>query len=222
MTLIFLVSCGQTRKKSDNNQGVQNDLVYKTEDEISNIIKLKDKTVKFLWRANKYDEELKDTFNSIFINEDFCKTITDPEKAALGYVVTFIDSDCERSEESMDDFSNLKCKTLSALNLGSKCSDKHLGFLRKWFKKDSKSLKVLEDCPTVPYTASSQSTFDFINLTVKDNNISVEFGVRGINMRIGESWSYSETDYFQLFMDNIKLIKKIESKVKREHFSTED
>jgi hypothetical protein len=52
-------------------------------------------------------------------------------------------------------------------------------------------------------------------LKVKDNKISVEFGANGVNMRIGESWSWTETDYFRFDNDNIKLIKKDESKVKR-------
>jgi hypothetical protein len=39
-------------------------------------------------------------------------------------------------------------------------------------------------------------------------------------MREGDSWSWTETDHFQLNKDNIKLIKKDESKVKREKFDT--
>jgi hypothetical protein len=220
-TLISLVSCTQTNNNPDKNKVVIVTSVSKTsETSSSKNFTLTDKEMKFLWREYKYDEALKDTFNTIIINEELCKTLTDPERAALGYVVTFIGSECNWDGEAKDDFGNLKCKTLSALNLGYQCSDKHLGFLRQWLRNDSKSLKVLEDCPTVPYTASSQETFDFINLKVKDNKISVEFGANGVNMRMGESWSWKEADHFQFDTDNIKLIKKDVSKIKREHFDT--
>jgi hypothetical protein len=221
LTLVFLTSCGQTNNNSKNSGVVNSDSVTKTiENTSARKFQLTDKTVKFLWRANKYDEGLHDTFNSIFIDEDFCKTITDPERAALGYVATFIGNECWWDGEGNDDRSNLKCKILTALNLGYQCSDKHLGFLRQWFKDDKKSLEELENCPTTPYTATIQDTFDEITLTVKGNKISVSFKANGVNIREGDSWSWTETDHFQFDNDNIKLIKKDESKVKREHIET--
>jgi hypothetical protein len=220
-TIFLLASCGQTNTNSSKQQVLKSDTLPRQTKVIPDkTYTLTDKTVKFLWREDKYDEALKDTFNTIIINEELCKTLTDPERAALGFVVTFIGSECNWDGEAKDDFSNLKCKTLTSLNLGYQCSDRHLGFLRRWFRNDSKCLKELKDCPTVPYTASSQSTFDFINLKVKSNIISVEFGANGVNMRMGETWSWTETDLFQLDKDNIHLIKKDESKVKREHFDT--
>jgi len=174
--------------------------------------------VKFLWREEVYDDELKATYSSIFINEDFCKTISEPERAALGYVATFIGNECWWDGEAKIDRSNLKCKILTSLNLDYQCSSKHLGFLRDWFKNDVKSLKELEYCPTTPYTSTIQDTFNEIILTVKGNEISVFFKANGVNLREGDSWSWEETDYFELNGNNIKLIKKDESKVKREHF----
>jgi len=218
-TLVFLVSCGQANNNSDKNEDVVTDTNSK-KDKITTekIFKLTDKTVKFLWRANKYDEALKDTFNSIFIDEDFCKTITDPEKAAIGYVATFIGNECWWDGEANEDRSNLKCKILTELNLGYQCSDKHLVFLRQWFKDDKKSLEELKNCPTTPYTSTIQETFDEITLTVKGNEISVFFKASGVNTREGKSWSWTETNHFQVDNDNIKLIKQDKSKVKRENF----
>jgi hypothetical protein len=217
--LISLTSCGQKKNNSDNKvDTLSRTIIIEHENSIS----LKDKTAKFLWREEKYDENLKDTFNTIVINDELCKNLTDPERAALGFVVTFIGSECQWDGEAKDDLSNLKCKTLTALDLGYQCSNQHLDFLRKWFKNDSKSLEILKDCPTVPYTANSQNTFDFINLKVIDNVILVEFSASGINMRMGENWEWTETDYFKLDKDNLKLIKKNKSKVVRDHFKTAD
>src|SRR4028118_2210119 len=50
-TLIFLISCGQADKHSDKNKDVL----------VNTSIENKDKTVKFLWRDDKYDETLKQT-----------------------------------------------------------------------------------------------------------------------------------------------------------------
>lgn len=218
-TLILLSSCGQTNNDSNKNEVVNSDPVSKTVENTSvTNFQLTDKTVKFLWRADKYDEALKDTFNSIFIDEDFCKTITDPERAALGYVATFIGNECWWDGDANDERSNLKCKILTALNLGYQCSYKHLGFLRQWFKDDKKSLEVLENCPTTPYTSTIQDTFDEITLTVKENKISVYFKASGVNTREGKSWNWTETDNFQLDNDNLHLTKIDKSKVKHEHF----
>ena len=204
-TLFLLASCGQIKSNSDK-QKVTNVDTAET-------FTLTDKTVKFLWR---------DSSASIVINENFCKTISDPEKAALGYVATFIGNECWWDGDYTDKRDNLKCEILTALNLGYQCSDKHLGFLRQWFKNDTTALKELEACPTTPNTSTIQDTFDEIILTTKGNEISVFFKATGVNMREEESWNWTETDYFQLDNDNIKLIKQNKSKVNVEHFDASE
>lgn len=181
-----------------------------------------DKTVRFLWREDRYDPELKDTFNTIIINEDYCKNISEPERAALGYVATFVGSECQWDGEAKEDFSNLKCKVMTALNLGYQCSETHLGFLRKWFRNDTAVLHSLQDCPQVPFTASSQNTFDSVSLRVKGNNIIVSYGVNGVNMPMEESWSYTKEDVFILKGDELRLAKTTESKIRREKFGEKD
>ncbi len=85
----ILFSCNRTNSNPDQSKIKTTDSISKTiKVTSSNTLSLKDTTIAFLWRANKYDDELKDTFNSIFINEEYCKTISDPERAALGYVAT--------------------------------------------------------------------------------------------------------------------------------------
>ncbi len=221
LAFLFFTACGQTSNNFDKDKVTNSDSSYRTTENITNQdFKLTDKKIKFLWRADKYDSTLKKTFYSIFINEDFCKTITNQERAALGYVATFIGNECGWDGDYKDDRRNLKCKILTALNLGYQCSDKHLGFLRQMFKNDIKVLEELKsgNCPTTPDGATIQDTFDEISLTVAGNEISVSFKASGINTREGDSWSWTETDHFQLDKDNIKLIKKDESKVKHEHF----
>jgi len=182
-------------------------------------LKIKDKSVKFLWREFKYDETIKDSIDAICINEELCKTLTDQERAALGYVATFIGNECDWDGDTKEDRSNLKCKILSALKLVYQCSDTHLGFLRQWFKNDKKSLKELEDCSEIPSTATIQDYFDEINLKVKDNEITISFKATGYDVREEESWNWEETDYFIFENDNIQLIKKDKYKIHYEHFN---
>ncbi len=216
LTIISLASCGQTNNNSDINEINNNDTLTKSNEVVpSQDYTLTDKTVTFFSR---------DTNSSIVINEEFCKAITEPERAALGYVATFIGNECNWDGDYTDDRSNLKCRILTALNLGYQCSDKHLGFLRQMFKNDTKVLEELksDNCPTTPDGATIQDTFDEITLTVKGNLISVSFKANGVNMRESESWSWSETDHFQLDKDNIKLVKKYESKVERKKFDIDE
>jgi len=183
-------------------------------------IKLIDKSVKFLWRDMKFDSTLNRTLNSIIINQEYIKTMTDAEKAAIGYVATFIGNECWWNGEANDNRSNLDCKIITALGLGYQCSDTHLGFLRKWFSNDKKVLSELEkgNCPTTPDTATIQDTFNEIELTIKNDTIIVYYEVCGMNMREQNSWEWSESDYF-LFKDNkLKLLKKGMSEVTYETF----
>jgi hypothetical protein len=161
----------------------------------------------FLWRDK----------GEIVIPNDFAKKMSAPEKAALGYVATFIGSDCNWDGPYTDKRDNLKCRVLTALDLGYQCSDKHLGFLRHWFRKDTVALKALENCPTVPYTATSQETFDHIAIRTTGNLIQVLYNVSGINMREQETWSWHSKDSFKFDDNSIKLIKQEKSEVKREH-----
>ncbi|EEI93399.1 hypothetical protein HMPREF0765_1008 [Sphingobacterium spiritivorum ATCC 33300] len=168
---------------------------------------------KFLWREDQYDEELKDTFNMIRINEDLAKNLSDPERAAIGYVATFIGNECQWDGPYKDDRSNLKCKILTALQLGYQCSEQHIGFLKKWFKDDKAVLEELQGCPTIPDGATIQNTFDEISFKKEGDKLAVNFKVSGHNMREGKSWKWVETDYFQINGNTIKYIKKDKRKV---------
>ena len=175
----------------------------------------KDSTVKFLWREDRYDKKLKGVFNTIVINENYCKTMTEQEKAAVAYIATFVGNECWwENDEPNADRTNLKCKILTALDLGCQGSEKHLAFLRKWFKNDKKCLNELEHIPTTPYTATIQNTFDKINLTIKGNTIKVWFEASGTNLRDELNWEWTETDYFKFEKDNLQLIKVEKSKTK--------
>ncbi|MFN0254153.1 hypothetical protein [Pedobacter ureilyticus] len=205
--IITLASCGQTSSTTDESEVISADTVKGNENNIP--AKSTDRTVKFLWR---------DKNSAMIIDKEFCKTITTPEKAALGYVATFIGNECSWDGAYTENRSNLKCEILTALGLGYQCSEKHLGFLRNWFRDDAKSLKELENCPTTPNTATIQDTFDEITITTKGNKISIFFKANGVNLREETSWSWSETNDFEVTGDKIKLVKKDKSAIDQQTF----
>lgn len=205
--IITLASCGQTSSTNDESEVISADTVKGTENNIP--AKSTDRTVKFLWR---------DKNSTMIVDKEFCKTITAPEKAALGYVATFIGNECSWDGAYTENRSNLKCEILTALGLGYQCSEKHLGFLRNWFRDDAKSLKELENCPTTPNTATIQDTFDEITITTKGNKISIFFKANGVNLREETSWSWSETNDFEVTGDKIKLVKKDKSAIDQQTF----
>ncbi|MCC9018735.1 hypothetical protein [Flavobacterium lipolyticum] len=205
--LILIVSCTKKNESENLNKKVE---ALKVETPI----KLTDKSVKFLWREDEYDKELKDTVNTIFINKEYSKNISEPEKAALGFVASFIGSECDWDGEPNEKRDNLSCKINTALNIGYQCSEEHLSFLRKWFKNDKKQLERLADCSAVPFTASSQVTFDYINVVTKGDTIKISFKVVGASMRTQRSSSYEEEDTFVLKKDNLVLVKSNESESK--------
>lgn len=203
-TFFLFTTCKQENKHSQ-----------KTDSSTTNstqVAPTSDKTVKFLWR---------DSSGTMAINQDFCKTISNSEKAALGYVATFIGNECEWDGVPTNDRSNLKCEILTALNLGYQCSEQHLGLLQQWFKNDTTVLKELEACPTTPNTSTIQDTFDEIVLTTKGDEISVYFKASGIHLREEREWSWSETNHFKVQNDHIQLIRKERSKVKVSHFNAD-
>lgn len=180
---------------------------------------LTEKKVKFLWRKKQFDQELKDSFNVIVLNENFIKNITDPEKAAIAYVATFVGNECNWDGKATPERTNLKCKILTALNLGYQCSNTHLNFLQKWFTKDAAVLTELKNCPTTPDGATSQDTFNEINITTDGNNITIDFAVQAINVRDGKSWTWTEIKQFSFEGNTIRLIQKTKSAVKEGKFS---
>ena len=158
---------------------------------------VQDKKVKILWRENFYNAELQDSMSMIVMNSSYCSTLPDPEKAAIAFVATFVGNDCWWDGQYTNDRSNLKCKVLSELNLGYQCSESHLGFLRQWFREDAKALERLEDCPTTPFTATVQETFDSISIAVEGQFIILYLSISGFNIREDQEWHRTEEITFR-------------------------
>ena len=173
------------------------------------------KPIQFLKRVDAYDESAQANVNGIVINHSYLHNITSPEKAALAFVSYDIGNECEGGYDPEGSELVFWCRIVSALDLGHQCSDKQISFLRKWFAKDTVSLKKLESCPTMPNTATIQTTFDeiLIRKNEAEKTITVSYKVTGINMRESKSWQWSQTDVFEYDSEHIVLVDSKKSDV---------
>ncbi|MCP2043030.1 hypothetical protein [Pontibacter sp. HSC-36F09] len=178
--------------------------------------------IRFLWREQVYDAGLQDSVSTIAIDQALADQLTDAERAALGYVITFIGSECEWDGEANEEYSNLKCKALTALNLGYQCSDQHLGFLQNWFRNDQEVLARLASCPRVPFTASSQQTFNEVYLTTRGDTIQVWFSAGGVNVPMNAAWEWTEENIFRVQDSAISLVKVEKAEVVRSELGLEE
>ncbi|WNJ18517.1 hypothetical protein [Pontibacter sp. G13] len=171
-----------------------------------------------LRRERVFDSLLKDTISAIQVDMAMLDQLSEAEKAAVGFVSTFVGSECEWDGDAQEDMSNLKCQVISGLGLGYQCSEQHLGFLRKWFAADGPSLDQLENCPIIPNTATSFESFDQLNLYTEADTIVVESKISGVNMRLGETWRYSQTDRFIRFEQSLEYYEQARTEVVKEQF----
>ena len=155
---------------------------------------LSDQDVKIFWLEN-------DTFH---INESYLKTITRQQRAALGYITTFVGNDCDWDGDKKTDESNLKCKLLSALDLGYQSSEKHLSFLREWFKGDQKVLEDLQTCKRTPASANIQDSFIELRMLTVDNTITITYSAVGFDFNAKHTWNWTEESIFTFTKNEIK------------------
>jgi hypothetical protein len=156
---------------------------------------LKNKTITFLWTEKK---------DGILINEDYCKTISEPERAALSFITNNALSNGSLNKTMKD------CNIEIALGLDYQCSNKYKYFLQLWFRNDTSSLETIKNCYKMSDMASVQSRFDKITLTIQGNKIFIDSKFTGFNRDIWDC-SWTENFIFLVNGDNIKLIKKTES-----------
>lgn len=142
------------------------------------------------------------------LNEDYIKTLTDPQRAALGFVTTGVDHDCYWDGDKKADENNLKCKFLWALNLGYQCSETHLGFLKKWFKEDPEVLDRLQYCSKNETTPKNKEFFLWLKMATTDNNIKIIYSAAGIDSDTNSNWKWTEASSYSYTNTGIKQISR--------------
>lgn len=145
-----------------------------------------------------------DKNNTIQLNENYIKKLTNQQRAALGYIVTFIGNECYWDGDKKTDESNLKCKLLTALNLGYQCSDTHLSFLKEWFKEDKKVLEDLQDCKRKESSAKIKDQLIELKMATNKNTIKIIYSAIGIDMIHARKWKWAEKSTYSFTKSEIK------------------
>ena len=140
-------------------------------DSISLYSKEGTKATRVAWYEEKLSIEDEKKTYELILNEKYINDISEPEKAVLGYIATVFDRECNWGEATGNGC-KLHCKIISALNLGAKCSTKHLDFLHKWYDNDSKVIEVINLCTTEPNLNTRQVILKEIFIEREKNRIT--------------------------------------------------
>lgn len=152
----------------------------------------------FLTSEQIFSQEMNDTISQLTINNTYAVNIPEDEKAAIAYILTFIDNGCNWENNQVNaERNNLLCKGLSALGLSYQCSEKHISFLTKWFSADPVSLIKIEDCPHTFPGVTIHTSIKNIKLERTENQIIVIATKKGYNSRRQESFTWLEKYEFR-------------------------
>lgn len=158
---------------------------------------------KVIWREDVYDPSLKGTVNVIKLDESYFSGITEPERAVLGYLASTIGNECYAETGKQ----NVKCKILTALNMGYQCSEENKTFLKNWFRDDASIVSQIENCkPTLPSTV--EKTFDEVKISTADNTIKVELKGLKLNIKENSASKWGESLSFKVDGDKVTLLER--------------
>lgn len=158
---------------------------------------------KVIWREDIYDPSLKAKVNVIKIDDSYFAGISGPEKAVLGYLASTIGNECFAEGNKQ----NVKCKILTALNLGYQCSEESKTYLKSWFRDDAAIVNQIENCkPTIASTV--EKTFDEVKISSADNVIKVELKGLKLNIKENSASKWSESMSFKVDGDKVSLTER--------------
>lgn len=160
---------------------------------------VQDEYIKILWL---------DKNGAIQLNTTYIKTLTDQQRAALGYIATDVSSECNWDGAKKADESNLKCRFLWALNLGYQCSETHLSFLKKWFKEDTKVLERLQYCNKTASSAKIQDHFIEVKMMTAKDTIKILYSAVGEDLDKQKTWSWQEESTYSFTKTGIKQVNR--------------
>jgi hypothetical protein len=234
LTLFLILSCEAGTSEAPKKKGSTDE--YDQENATSEKNKLSLPLEAFEVKMSEVKAPQQSCTKVLWINKDgdfqfntaYLKNISVYERAALGYVATFVGNGCNyEGDFNLNKEHYLKCQFLAELDLGYQCSDRHLGFLRSMFKNDKNALAELAGpCPEIIYGATSQTMLTKISIEAPlKNEIRVKYHVSGVNLRETTDWDYDVVDVFGIGGTSedpkISLKSHQESKVKYTKFNVE-
>jgi hypothetical protein len=191
--LIFISSCGPNTIIDEQTAANDNPVAADTQTYL-----LKDATVRVLWHKQN------GTISTTLFNKDYLDTMSDPERAALGFVSAFIKTDSGMNLN----YSKGGTKLRPLLMFKKKSNEKKIAFLKKWFRYDKKCLNELENPSAF---CNSQKEFEEIRMTVTADTIKIIFTAKEITP--GRTANWRQEDTFRLDQNTLLLIEEKQSAI---------
>ncbi len=153
------------------------------------------------------------------VNEDFIARSPEHVRAILAFLSTRAGTACQQTEpnvvtvdlndpdllemELADLFTpaKLTCELSSEIGFDDQCSDEHIAFVKKWFRRDSAVFQELNKCARVPATAGRQRVFSAIEIEEKGNVVDVRYTITHMDNRNGSQISHQFFDRYELDFD---------------------
>ena len=163
----------------------------------------------FLWREKILLKETSDSAYQIITNKAYIQNMPDDEKAAIVFVLSFVENGCywEDGSISMDD-DKLICEGLSSLGFKYQHSPEQISFLKSWFVNDSESLKKIDACPRSFPGTTIFTTINAIRLVKNGDKIEVFATKETYNYRAQKSTKWTDVYTFLSFNNSIVLQKE--------------
>ncbi|MCK5857615.1 MAG: hypothetical protein KAG64_08995 [Bacteroidales bacterium] len=163
----------------------------------------------FLWREKGFSSAIGDSISTIKINQAYVDTIAEDEKAALAYVLTFVENGCEWNDGTISiDDDKLICKGLSSLGFEYQGSSEHISFLKSWFANDSLALVQIANYPRFFPGTTIYTTIKNIEIERNENKIHVYATKVSHNSRAQKEVVKEEEYLFLSEGNSLKLLKQ--------------
>jgi len=137
----------------------------------------------------------KNEYFSLSFDQRQLDSLKDEEKAALGFVLSFVGNECQRDVTHKEKL--MVCTLTQALGFGYQCGDQHLDFLKYWFRFDNESLEELDFCYKTPNTATLQTELSLLKMAQCGKWIIIDMKADGMFLREDEFWEVEERFIFE-------------------------
>ncbi len=132
------------------------------------------------------------------VETEIARCLSDPERAAVGFLSAKVSSKCERSR------GKLSCPLTEAIGLGEQCGAEHKGLVDAWLGPDG----VPSRCAEVPDTAFNQAVYNEVAVETKGDRVIVDDSGTGTDGPDSKTWSWKERFEFQRVGSSLKLVSK--------------
>jgi hypothetical protein len=107
------------------------------------------------------------------INQDYIKEIKASERAALAYVFTFLEMNCDRDFLIKEGARYADCELAEKLGLMPQCGPVHKKLLEDWFASDTALMESANHCPIIPIIGKLNGQLVSLDITWKKNQLEI-------------------------------------------------